>query len=338
MQSAPSRRLFASALDLVFPDIFLELDLLGGGRRLVLKLEGFNVSGSIKIKTALGLIEDLEARGFLLPGRSRVLESSSGNLGVAAALVCSLRGYPFLCVTDPNANPATLRTIEAYGGEVEVVETRSRGGYVEARIEAIQRRMSRDPDWVWLNQYASSANADVHERTTGPEILAGVPELTHLYVGTGSTGTAMGVAAHFAKAAPQVEVIAVEPMGSVTFSSEAPADRWIPGIGSSRRPEIADPARLSRIVHVAEPDAVAACHWLARRRGLMLGGSSGAVIAAVRADEARLPEHAVVVAIMADLGDRYLETVYDGPWLQQRLGVDLNDLRGGLSEIGGWPA
>jgi 2,3-diaminopropionate biosynthesis protein SbnA len=303
-------------LDLLFGNLFIELAGVTDRGRMLLKLEGYNVTGSIKIKPALFMLADLERRGLLDPHRSTLIESSSGNLGIALALICSLRGYAFVCVTDPNISPINRRSIEAYGGRVIVVDRKdANGGYLETRIGLIRELLQKNPDYVWLNQYANPLNMRAHEEWTALEILDEVPRVSHLYVGSGTTGTIMGLARRFAELSPHTKVIAVEPENSVTFDPRRIGRRLIPGIGTSRRPELADAELLDRVAYVPESDAIRMCHWLARRHGLLLGGSSGSVLAAIAADAAQFDADSTVVAISPDLGDKYMDTIYSPDWV-----------------------
>ncbi|HYH19575.1 MAG TPA: 2,3-diaminopropionate biosynthesis protein SbnA [Azospirillum sp.] len=315
--------ILTNPLDLIFQNLFFDVQGLAGKGQLFLKLEGFNVTGSIKIKPAMFMINDLERRGLLEPCRSTVVESSSGNLGVALALVCALRGYAFVCVSDPNIAPANRRAIEAYGGRVVVVDRKDpQGGYLASRIEHIHAMLARNPDHVWLNQYANPANLQAHADWTAMEILNEVPKVTHLYVGAGTTGTLMGLTRRFAELSPETTIIAVEPEGSVTFDETRAGRRLIPGIGTSRRPELADPSGLDRIVYVSEVDTIRMCHKLARRHGLLLGGSTGSVLAAVAADAESFDAGSTVVAVSPDLGDKYLETIFSPDWVNAAYGVN----------------
>src|SRR6478672_13645825 len=127
-------------LDLVFRDLFYRLPRFANGQDVFLKLEGLSITGSIKIKTAIALVEDLEQRGIAKPGETVLIESSSGNLGLALSLVCAIKGYKFICVTDPNANRATIRGMELYGAKVIVVRERDpAGGYLASRFKTIER-------------------------------------------------------------------------------------------------------------------------------------------------------------------------------------------------------
>jgi cysteine synthase A len=317
----------ANPLDLLFHEIFFELRELVDRGRVVVKLEGYNITGSIKIKSALFMIEDFERRGLLEPLRSTIVESSSGNLGVALALICSLRGYNFLCVTDPNISSFNRRGIEAYGGRVVVVDrTDANGGYLESRIAYVRDLVASNPGYVWVNQYANPSNARAHAEWTALEILNEFADVTDLYIGSGTTGTVMGVARTFAMHSPNTTIIAVEPEGSVTFDPNQKGRRRIPGIGTSRRPELADERWLDRIVHVSEIDTIRMCHRLARRHGLLLGGSSGSVLAAVAADAAHFNSDSMIVAVSADLGDKYLETIFSADWVQDNYGLALDEI------------
>ncbi|WP_051773644.1 pyridoxal-phosphate dependent enzyme [Streptomyces sp. NRRL S-237] len=303
-------------LDLHFPDVFFEMAGLVPDGRMLLKLEGFNITGSIKLKSALFMVEHLERAGLLEPGRSTLVESSSGNLGVAVALICRMRGYGFVCVTDPNISAVNLRAIRAYGGRIDRVETKDeQGGYLRTRLDRVARLLAEDPDRVWLNQYANPANARAHAQWTALQILQSVPDVTHLYVGTGTTGTMMGLAESFSRLSPKTELVAVEPEGSVTFGAPRPGRRRLPGLGTSSRPAIADAGRVHRIVHVAERDAVRRCHRTLESHGLLVGSSTGYVLEAVAADADGFAPDSVVVGVSPDFGDKYLDTLYDTEWL-----------------------
>lgn len=318
--------IYDNPLDLTFGGVFFELSGLSGAARLLLKMEGYNVTGSIKIKPALFMINDLERRRLVRPGRSTIVESSSGNLGIALALICNRRGYDFICVTDPNISNFNRRSIEAYGGKVVIIDKKdANGGYLESRFEYIRFLLQEDSSYVWLNQYANQQNWRAHAELTAQEILTDVPHVDYLYAGAGTTGTLMGLARAFAKRSPHTKIVAVEPEGSVTFDSSRRGRRLIPGIGTSRAPEIADRALVSRVTYVQEADAVRMCHFMARRRGLMLGGSSGSVLAAVAADARSFEPGSTVVAISPDLGDKYLDTVFSPTWVAEHYGDAASD-------------
>lgn len=306
-----------SPLELIFRDLFYRLPAFAGKHDLFLKLEGFNVTGSIKIKTAIALVEDLEQRGLATPGKTVLVESSSGNLGLALSVVCAIKGYEFICVTDPNATHSATKGIELYGAKLIMVEERDRvGGYLGTRLKAIDQILRLNPNAIWLNQYANIANKNAHADQTAAEIIKEFPKVDWAFVGSGTTGTLGGVAERLHEEFPDVKVVAVEPVGSVTFGGP-PGKRNIPGIGTSVKPKLAELAEPDEIVAITEEKTVEACLSFVRDHHLLVGGSTGSVLAAVQqfADEFR--EGDTIVAISPDLGEKYLDTVYDPKWVDR---------------------
>lgn len=292
------------------------------GQPLYLKCEGFNFAGSIKLKAAAEMVEAAERDGTLWPG-SIIVESSSGNLGVALSVLAASKGYEFVCVTDPRCNLTARRAIEALGGRVHIVDTPAAvGGLLGARIEYVRALCASDSRYVWLNQYANPGNWRAHYRTTAPAIARQFPHLDVLFVGAGTTGTLMGCARYFWEWRRTVRVIAVDSVGSVTFGGE-PGRRMIPGLGTSVRPAQLDETYVDEVILVDEADAVRACHQLARR-GFLFGGSTGTVVSGATS---WLAEHAgrelTAVAIAPDFGERYLDTVYQSNWLEALYGQDV---------------
>lgn len=305
--------------DLVFDDVFVDLVGLCPGRRVLLKLEQFNPTGSIKFKAAREMLDELQHAGVLAAGTT-VIESSSGNLGVALAFLCARRGYRFICVADPNALPGNLRQIEAYGGQVVMVTDRDAGGgFLSARLKRVRELLREHPGAVWTNQYANDANACAHMRHTAPAVLAHVPELDVLLVGAGTTGTLLGCMRYFKRAAPLVRVVAVDSVGSVTFGG-TPSARRLPGIGTGVRPALAaDVDELGRppLHMVSEPEAIAMCRHLLNCYGLLVGASTGTVMCGLVREAQLHPPGACLVAISPDGGERYLDTVFNDQWVRQ---------------------
>lgn len=307
--------------ELVTDDVFLRLTDLLPACDVFLKLEGLNPAGSIKLKPAVALIEDAEAKGLLGPG-GHVIESSSGNFGIALSVVCAAKGYRFTCVTDPNAADYSLAVMRALGAQVVVVDQRdANGGFLGTRIAYLNRMLAEHPGLVWPNQYANPANPRVHWKRTAAAILREIETVDFLFVGAGTTGTLVGCAGYFRRFSPRTTIIAVDTVGSVTFGNPA-GPRFIPGLGTSRVPEICRTDDLDEIVLVAEADAVAMCRTLATRYGLLAGGSTGSVLAAVLAKRGAIPAGARVAAIAPDMGDKYLGTVYDDAWVAARFSPD----------------
>ena len=236
------------------------------------------MTGSIKYKTATSLLDDAARRGKLLTG-SKIIESSSGNLGIALAALCSQRDYKFSCVVDPNIPEQSKRMIEAYGGKVICVTKKdANGGYLSTRIDFVRDHVRKSPEVYWTNQYENPANPDAHRRFTAQEIADRFPKLDLLVVGAGTTGTLMGCISYFGD---EQRVLAVDSVGSVTFGG-APGSRHIPGLGTSLLPPIFDRSAVQEHVMVPKIEAVLMCRWLARSHGFLLGGSTGTVLAGLK--------------------------------------------------------
>ena len=283
-------------------DLYVDLRSIFG-RSLFLKCEGFNFAGSIKLKAAAEMVEAADRDGTLTPG-SILIESSSGNLGVALSIVAASKGYRFLCVTDSRCNLPTRLLMEALGSEVHVItEPDATGGFLGARLDHVRALCASDDRYVWLNQYTNPGNWRAHYRTTAPAIAREFPQLDVLFVGAGTTGTLMGCARYFRQWHRPVRVIAVDAAGSVTFGG-APGRRMIPGLGASIHPPLLDVSYVDEVVRVQEADAIRACHRLARR-GFLFGGSTGTVVSGAMS---WLAEHdtaeLTAVAIAPDLGER----------------------------------
>ena len=294
------------------------------GRSLFLKCEGFNFAGSIKLKAAAEMVEAAERDGLLTPG-SILVESSSGNLGVALSMIAASKGYGFLCVTDSRSNLATRRLMEALGSHVHIItEPDAVGGFLGARIDYVRALCASDDRYVWLNQYHNPGNWRAHYRTTAPAIAREFPQLDVLFVGAGTTGTLMGCARFFREWHRPVRIVAVDSVGSVTFGG-APGRRMIPGLGTGVRPALLDESFVDEVVLVEEADTIRACHRLAHR-GFLFGGSTGTVVSGAMS---WLAQHdggdLTSVAIAPDLGERYLDTVYQTNWVHDLYGEDVLD-------------
>ena len=296
------------------------------GHSLYLKIEGMNFAGSVKLKAALEMVEAAERDGTL-HSDSIIIESSSGNLGVALAMIAASRGYQFVCVTDTRCNLPTRQMIEALGSRVHIVtEPTPEGGLLGARMDYVRSQLAADPRSIWLNQYANPAAWAAHYKTTGPQITAEFDNIDVLFVGAGTTGTLMGVARYFADQHPRVKVVAIDADGSVTFGGP-PKPRMIPGLGTGVRPAHVDENYLHDIVMVEERNTVAACHLLAAK-GMMFGGSTGTVVAGATDWLNRHDPHGelVSVCLAPDMGERYLDTIYNTHWVNDVYGDIHTDL------------
>ncbi|MFD6324315.1 2,3-diaminopropionate biosynthesis protein SbnA [Streptomyces sp. NPDC058442] len=311
------------------PHAFNESQLYVGleplfGHPLFLKCEGFNFAGSIKLKAATEMVEAAERDGELTP-ESILVESSSGNLGVALSMIAASKGYRFLCVTDSRCNLSTRLLMEALGSRVHIIAgSDAEGGFLSARIDYVRALCDSDDRYVWLSQYTNPGNWKAHYRKTAPEIAQHFPHLDVLFVGAGTTGTLMGCARYFRQWHRPVRIVAVDSVGSVTFGG-APGRRMIPGLGMSMPPPLLDESYVDEVIRVEETDTIRMCHRLARR-GFLFGGSTGTVVSgAMRWLDDHDTRELTAVAIAPDLGERYLDTIYQSNWLHDLYGEDLLD-------------
>ncbi len=288
----------------------------GRRRRVLLKLEGHSLTGSIKDRTALSLVRGLQARRVAsLPG-STIVESTSGNLGVALALICRALGHSFVAVVDPHVTGENLAKMSALGAEVDMVgEPGGNGSCVASRLARVAELRARTPALVWANQYGDVANPLAHRTSTAPEIMRQMDRrLDAVFVAVSTCGTLVGMASFLRRFSPRTRVIAVDAVGSAVFGGEA-SPRLLVGIGSSRQPDFAIEGLYDDVVRVDDETAFSACRQLDDRCGLRVGGSSGAVLAACHRYLAEAPELERVVCICPDTGDNYTSTIWDDGWL-----------------------
>lgn len=281
------------------------------------KLEMANPGGSVKDRPARYIVERGLAEGSIKPN-AHIVESSSGNLAIALAMVCRIHGLSFTAVVDPKISPTNLHIIRCYGGKVDIVtEKDSQGGYLETRIKRVRHLLHEQPDRVWINQYANERNWQSHYYGEGEEILRQLDRpADYLVLGVSTSGTLHGVARRLREAWPNLKVVAVDAVGSVLFGTP-PYPRDLPGIGASRVPELLQRDEITQVVHIDDYQSAIACRQLVAREGIFAGGSSGSVIAAIQRLSAGLPRPARILTILPDRGDRYLDTVYDDDWLSR---------------------
>lgn len=289
------------------------------GVEVLAKLELMNPGGSMKDRSARHIVETGLAAGTIRPG-SVLVESSSGNFGIALAMAARIHGLEFVCVVDPKTTSANLALLRHLGATVEVVtQPDYAGGYLHTRIRRVEEIVARIPGAVWINQYANDLNWQAYYHGTGAELaeqLVRPPQ--YLFAAVSTTGSILGCARRLRERFPALRVVAVDAVGSVIFGG-AHGPREIPGIGSSRVPELCRADEIDEVVHVDDLQAAQGCRDLLAAEGIFAGGSSGAVIAAIGKVLPRLtgPDDSCrVVAILPDRGDRYLDLVYDDAWME----------------------
>jgi N-(2-amino-2-carboxyethyl)-L-glutamate synthase len=301
-----------SLLELVGGTPLVRLDKLfhHSGISVEAKCEFMNPTGSIKDRPARHIVERWLSEGRLHAG-SRIVESTSGNFGVALALAARVHDLKFTAVVDPMATPAHVALMKQYGANVVLIDqVDSNGGYLNNRVEMVREICERDSSAVWINQYSNPLNSEAHFLGTGAEIVAQVnspPDV--LVVAVSTSGTIMGTGRRLKMAFPQVQVVAVDAVGSVIFAGPA-GPRRLPGMGASRVPELLDARLIDQVVYVSDEEAITGCHQLLEAEGIMAGGSSGAVICAIRQLVPALKDGAKVVTLLPDRGERYLNLIY----------------------------
>ena len=267
--------------------------------RLVAKLESANPTGSVKDRIAKAMVLDAEADGTLGPGK-RILEPSSGNTGIALAMIARMRGYPITVVMPENTSPERRQMLEVFGAEI-VPSPGAEGSNGAVRLA--RRMIQEHPDWVFLYQYANEANPRVHYETTGPEILRDVPDVTHFVAGLGTSGTVLGVGTYLKEMHPDIEVYAVEPpAGELVDGLRSLDDGFIPPVYEKWGG--ADLLSGKRIVRPRE--SVEHTRRLAGA-GIFAGLSSGAALAGACRVASRI-DAGTVVFIVSDGGWKYLSS------------------------------
>jgi cysteine synthase A len=270
------------------------------------KLEAANPGGSVKDRLALGIVEDAERRGILKPGQT-VVEATSGNTGIALAMVCAARGYPFVAIMPESFSLERRQIMRAYGAKVVLTPAAERAsGAVQ-----LAARLAEERGWFLARQFDNEANPAYHRQTTGPEILsdfAGM-RLDYWVTGYGTGGTLTGAGQVIRCARPETKIIACEPAGAALLAGKEWKPHKIQGWTPDFIPSVLDRDVYDEVVQVSDQEAVARARDLAQREGIFCGISAGGTFAAALAVAAKAPAGSVILAMLPDTGERYLSTV-----------------------------
>ena len=268
--------------------------------RLWAKLEDRNPTGSVKDRAALYMVDQAEKDGMLTPGCT-ILEPTSGNTGISLAMVARLRGYRLVCVMPENTSQERREVLRMWGAEV--ISSDAAGGSNEAVRKAKEMAAAR-PDWVMLYQYGNEANARAHYETTGPELLADLPDITHFVAGLGTTGTLMGVGRYLRERVPDVAIVAAEPRyGELVYGLRNVDEGFVP--------ELYEESLLTARFSVSSADAVRRTRELLAVEGIFAGISTGCALhaaLAMAAKAAAAGRSADIAFVVADGGWKYLST------------------------------
>jgi cysteine synthase A len=284
----------------------------GCDAELLGKLEAYNPAGSVKDRIGVAMIEAAEAEGRIEPGRTTVVEPTSGNTGIALAFVCAARGYDLILTMPQGMSRERENLLRLYGAEVEVVE--SMGGMDEA-VDAA-RRIAGDRDDAFVpDQFANPANPEIHRRTTAEEIWRDTEgRVDVLVAGVGTGGTITGCGERLKERNPDLKVVAVEPKASPVISGGMPGPHKIQGIGAGFVPAVLNRDVIDEIVTVDDEDAIETARRCARTEGVLSGISGGAALwAAIEVGSRRGQAGKRIVAVVPDSGERYASTPFFAP-------------------------
>jgi cysteine synthase A len=280
--------------------------LAPGHVRMYVKIEAANPGGSVKDRLALGIIEDAERRGLLRPGQT-VVEATSGNTGIALALVCAARGYPFVAIMPESFSVERRQIMRAYGAKVVLTPAAERA----SGAVSLAARLAEERGWFLARQFDNEANPAYHRQTTGPEILSDFASsrLDYWVTGWGTGGTLTGAGQVIKCARPETKIVACEPAGAALLDGKEWKPHKIQGWTPDFVPSVLDRDVYDDLVLVTEEKAIACARDLARREGIFCGISAGGTFAAALDVAGRAAEGSVILAMLPDTGERYLSTV-----------------------------
>ena len=298
-------------LDRLFPDNHF---------RLYAKLEMLNPGGSGKDRVAISTVLEAYESGKIGPDTT-VIESSSGNLGVGLAQVCTYLGLRFICVVDTRTTPSNLAILKAYGVDIELVDVPDpiTGDLLTARVNRVKQLCREIPGSIWINQYANEDNPRAHYQSMAEIAAAMKFQVDYVFAATSTCGTLRGISEYVRDNNMDTKVFGVDAVGSVIFG-DTPKKRLIPGHGTSRLPELYRPGLEHGHANISDLECVEGCFRLLRREAIFAGGSAGAVIMAISKLRDKISAGANCVAILCDRGERYLETIYSEAWVKQHFG------------------
>lgn len=287
---------------------------------LFAKMENFNPGGSIKDRPALYILKcALEDK--VIDKNTTIIESSSGNMGIGLAQACTYLGLKFICVVDKKTTKKNVEILRVLGADVKIItepdpET---GEYLQSRIKKVKELLEVTPNSFWTNQYSNINNANAHYDTASEIINSLDGNLDYLFCATSSCGTIRGVAEYVNRHNPQTKIIGVDAVGSAIFGHKI-KKRIIPGHGSTIVPPLLKSEIVDDVVHVTDWDCVVGCRKLIKKEGILVGGSSGAVMSAAEKFSKNIRKDANCVLIFPDRGERYFDTIYSDKWVNKTFG------------------
>jgi len=306
-----------SVLDTIGDTPLVRLGSLGEGlaATVAVKLEAFNPGGSIKDRVGLAMVLEAEERGWLKPGGT-IIEATAGNTGVGLAMAAAVRGYRCVFVLPDKMSGEKIRLLQAYGAEVVITPTSVAPDSPES-YNGVADRLTREIAGAWRpNQFMNLSNPETHYRSTGPEIWRQTDgQVTVFVAGVGTGGTLSGVSQYLKEQNPRITVVGADPEGSV-LSGDSPRPWKVEGIGEDFVPKTLNGQAVDEWVRVGDAESFATARAMARREGLLVGGSSGTAVAAALRYARRLGPDDLVVAMCPDTGRNYMSKLFDDQWLE----------------------
>ena len=300
--------------DLVGETPMVRLDRLApeGGAELVAKLEMYNPAGSVKDRIGVAMLDAAEAEGRIEPGKTTIVEATSGNTGIALAFVCAARGYELKLFMPQGMSREREGLLRLYGATVEITE--SLGGMNEA-VQAVEQMAAERSDFFKPDQFSNPANPEIQRRTTAEEIWRDMDgQVDALVAGVGTGGTITGAGERLKERNPELHVVAVEPAASAVLSGRPPGPHKIQGIGAGFVPAVLNRDVIDEIVTVEDDDAIETARLCARREGVLAGISGGAALwAAVQLGARAEMRGKRIAVVVPDSGERYVSTPFFAP-------------------------
>lgn len=301
-------KLYSTILDLIGKTPIVQLNRLPdpNGANVFMKLESFNPGGSVKDRAAFNMIEEAEKEGKLIPGKSTIIEPTSGNTGIGLCMVSAVKGYRCIVTMPDNATKERIKIMKAYGAEVVLTPSSQR---MQGAIDEADRIAKKTPNSFIPMQFENKANADAHRETTAVEIMEAFDGKLDAFVLTAGTGgTVTGTGEELKKQISHLKIYVVEPKGSPVLSGGKPGPHKIPGTGPGFIPSILNREIYDEILHVEDDDAQNMARSLAAKEGIFVGASSAASAFSAIQVAKTLPPSANVLCIAPDTGERYLSS------------------------------
>ena len=289
---------------------------------IYLKYEGANAFGSSKDRSAIYVLNKLYKEGTINKDTT-IIESSSGNMGIALAATCKYLGYKFICIIDPHISPVNEYLIKSMGAEtIKVTEVDSNNSYLKTRLKKVQELLDTIDNSYWFNQYGNPLICEAYE-SIGREMVRDLKDVDYVFVAVSSGGTIGGISKAIKELKPDTKIIGVDVLGSKVFDACTTKKRYLSGIGSSIHSDNVERAVIDDIILVDEKDGVKCCHELLQKHLIFGGGSSGCTFSAIKQYvEKNNIKNAKIIGLLNDRGDRYAKTVYSDEWVKEKFGEE----------------